>query len=88
MKKIVTVTEVENEGFMAFMGKRILIMAQSFFYDGILSGVNEKCVLLEDAYIVLSAGDFQKKGYDCAEKIDGPCYVAIPAVESFMSSKR
>lgn len=87
MKKIVTVTEVEGEGLMSFMGKRIFIMAQSFFYVGTLTGVNTSCVLLEDAKVVLESGDFSKKGVAYAESVKGGrIYVQTSAIEAFFES--
>jgi hypothetical protein len=88
MKKIVTVTEVEGEGLEAFLGKKILIIAQSYFYSGTLTGINSSCVLLEDALFVLETGDFAKAGFDYAEKIPGgKCYVQKSAIEAFFEAK-
>lgn len=88
MKKIVTVTEVENEGLESFLGKRIFIVAQSYFYAGTLTGINTSCVLLEDALFILESGDFQKKGYANAEKIPGgKLYVQKSSIECFFESK-
>jgi hypothetical protein len=68
MKKIVTVTEVDGEGLEFYLGKRIFIIAESYFYAGTLTGINSTCVLLEDAKFVLESGDFSKKGFGYAEK--------------------
>jgi hypothetical protein len=89
MKKLVNVVEVENEGLMSFMGERIFIVAQSYFYEGVLSGVNNTCVLLEDAYFVLESGDFTKNTITNAEKIcNGKLYVQCSSIESFFKSHR
>jgi len=88
MKKIVTVTEVEGEGLEAFLGKRIFIIAQSYFYAGTLTGINTTCVLLENAVFVLETGDFAKKGFEYSEKIPGgKCYVMKNNIEAFFESK-
>ncbi len=49
MKKIVTVTEVDGEGLVALMGKRVMLFCLNYIYTGTLTGVNATCVLLEDA---------------------------------------
>lgn len=88
MKKIVSVTEVEGEGLMSFMGKKILIICQSYFYSGTLTGINQTCVLLEDALFVLETGDFAESGFDYAEKIPGgKCYVQLSSIEAFFEAK-
>lgn len=88
MKKIVTVTEVDGEGLESFLGKRIFIVAQSYFYAGTLTGINSTCVLLEDALFILESGDFAAKGYTNAEKIPGgKMYVQKSAIECFFESK-
>lgn len=88
MKKIVTVTEVENEGLEFFLGKRIFIIAQSYFYCGTLTGINTGCVLLEDASFVLESGNFEEKGIKYSEKIPGgKCYVQKSSIEAFFESK-
>lgn len=88
MKKIVTVTEVEGEGLEAFLGRRIFIIAQSYFYAGTLTGINLTCVLLEDARFVLESGSFESKGIEYSEKIPGgKCYVSKSSIEAFFESK-
>lgn len=88
MKKIVTVTEVDGEGLESFLGKKVLIIAQSYFYSGILTGINSTCVLLEEALFVLETGDFAKSGYDYAEKVPGgKCYVQKSSIEAFFEAK-
>ena len=87
MKKIIQVTEVENEGLISFLGKRTFIVAQSYFYEGILTGVNDTCVLLEDANFVLESGDFTKDKLAYAEKIkSGKIYISVSHIESFFES--
>ena len=85
MKKVF---EVSDEGLNYFLGKRIFIVAQSYFYVGKLTGINETCVLLEDSKFVLESGSFEEKGLAIAEKIPGgKCYVMIRNIECFFESK-
>lgn len=87
MKKVVTVTEVDGEGLEYFLGKRILVIAQSYFYAGTLSGINTTCILLEDARFVLESGSFEGKGLANAEKVKGgKIYVQKSAIEAFFES--
>jgi hypothetical protein len=87
MKKVVTVTEVEGEGLEAFLGKRIFIICESYFYAGTLTGINSTCVLLEDARFVFESGSFESKGIANSEKIPGgKCYVQKDHIEAYFQS--
>ena len=84
MKKLVSVAEVEGEGLIALMGERVLLLCANYFYEGKLVGVNDTCVLLEDASIVYETGAWNKKGYGDQQKLPGKAwYVKISAIESF-----
>ena len=88
MKKIVTVAEVENEGLEFYLGKRIFIVCNNYFYVGTLTGINATCVLLEDPRFILESGNFEEKGIAYSEKIPGgKCYLMKSAIESFFESK-
>ena len=50
MKKIVE--QVEGEGFEALLGERVTVMCANYTYTGKLMGVNDTCILLEDASII------------------------------------
>lgn len=83
MKKLVTVSEVENEGFMALMGKRITIFSLNYIYTGDLIGVNDTCVLLENPAIVYETGPFNTKDWKDAQKLPNNLYVQMACIESF-----
>ena len=83
MKKIVNVTEVTGEGLLALLGERITIFALNYIYTGILSGVNESCVLLTDAAIVYETGPFSDKKWKDAQELPESWYVQIGCIESF-----
>lgn len=88
MKKVINVEEVSNEGLEAFLGKRIFIICNSYFYAGTLTGISKTCVLLDDARFVLESGSFEEKGIKYAEKVTGnKIYVRKSAIESFFESK-
>lgn len=83
MKKIVTVTEVEGEGLVALMGKKVMLFCLNYIYTGTLAGVNQTCVLLEDPAIVYETGAFDKTSFGDAQKLPFSLYVQTAAIESF-----
>ena len=85
MKKLVQVqeVEVEGEGLIAFLGKRITLFCMNYIYTGELIGVNATCVLLHDASIVYETGAFTDKKWKDAQALPNDIYVQIGAIESF-----
>ncbi len=84
MKQIVTVTEVEGEGLEALLGKNVILFCMIYIYTGILVGVNQTCVKLENAKVVYETGAFDKSGYTDAQALPGDSwYVQTSAIESF-----
>ena len=82
MMKIVEVAD--GEGLKGLMGKRVLLMCSNFFYNGMLTGVNDTCVLLTDASIVYDTGPWDQNKYNDAQKLPKPVYVQVSAIEAFM----
>lgn len=83
MRKVVTVTEVEGEGLVALLGKRVTFFCMNYIYTGTLAGVNDSCILLEDAAIVYETGSFDTKSWKDAQKLPHPIYVQTSAIEAF-----
>lgn len=83
MKKIVKCEEVEGEGLLALLGKRVTLMCLNYIYTGDLIGVNSTCVLLKDAYIVYETGSFSDSQWKDAQKLAKEFYIQISAIESF-----
>jgi len=83
MKKIVNVTEVEGEGLVKLMGERVTLFCVNYIYTGKLAGVNDTCVLLEDAAIVYETGAFSEKKWKDAQALPSDWYVSLSAIESF-----
>lgn len=81
MKKLVQ--EVESEGLMKLLGQRVTLFCQIYIYTGKLVGINETCVLLEDAAIVYETGAFTDKAWKDAQNISKEWYVQLNAIESF-----
>lgn len=81
MKKIVQ--EVEGEGLVKLLGERVTLFCMNYIYTGRLSGVNEACVLLDDAKVVYETGDFKSKDWKDAQALPGAWYVSTASIESF-----
>lgn len=88
MKKIVTVQEVEGEGLMALLGKKVILFCANYFYSGILEGVNTDTVLLGDAGVVFETGSFQDKKFKDFQLIGHKLYVRVQAIESFCETDK
>lgn len=87
MKRLVNVQEVEGEGLIGLMGKRVTLFCLNYIYTGKLTGVNDQFVLLEDAAIVYETGPLNTKGWKDAQALPHPVYVMLRCVESFMELK-
>ena len=83
MKKIVQTVEVEGEGLIKLMGEKVTLFCLNYIYTGRLAGVNDTCVLLEEAAIVYQTGALNTKTYDDAQALPHSWYVQISAIESF-----
>lgn len=83
MKQLVKVEEVESEGLMSLLDKRITLMCMNYFYTGKLVGVNEKYVKLSEASVVFDTGPFDTKTWQDAQKLPNDWYVQMSAIESF-----
>lgn len=88
MKKIVTVSEVEEEGLIGLLGKNVLLFCLNYIYTGTLTGVNTDCVLLENPYIVYETGAFDSIKFMDAQKLPNNLYVRIGSIESFSETNK
>lgn len=86
MKKLVT--EVENEGLVKLLGSNVMLLCVNYIYAGKLIGVNETCVLLDDAKLVYETGEWSAKVWKDAQPLPGQIYVQLGAIESFGLSGR
>jgi hypothetical protein len=83
MKKLINVTEVEGEGLVSLMGQRVTLFCLNYFYTGKLTGVNDTCVLLEDASIVYETGPLNDKAWKDAQALPNALYVQTRCIEAF-----
>lgn len=80
MRKII---EVSGDGFDSFLGEKITVYCGVYIYTGILSGVNDLFLKLDEAKIVYDTGPHGSNEWADAEKFNGSWYVMINAIESF-----
>jgi len=83
MKKLVKVEEIEQEGLIGLMGKRVTFYCLNYIYCGELVGVNEKYVKLEDAGIVYNTGSHDTTDWEDYQKLPNDLYIQQSAIESF-----
>jgi len=83
MKKVVQVQVVEGEGLAALLNQRITLFCTRYIYTGQLVGINDDCVLLEDAAIVYETGPLSNAEWSTVEALPGPWYVQLQSIESF-----
>ena len=79
----VRVKEVATEGLEALMGQRVTLFCGIYIYTGLLVGVNDTCVKLEDAGIVYETGELGTKTWKDMQDLPGAWYVQTSAIESF-----
>lgn len=87
MKKLVEVQEVTGEGLISLLGEQVVLFCLNYIYAGRLIGVNETCVLLNDAKIVYETGPLTDKNWKDAQPFSHPHYVMLSAIESFGKGK-
>lgn len=87
MKKLVKVEEVEGEGLFGLMGKRVTLFCANYIYRGVLVGVSNDCVRLDEAQIVYETGPFTANEWKDAQTIGGVWYVERGAIESYGLTK-
>ena len=84
MKKLVTVTEVESEGLMKLMGKKVTFFCLNYIYTGELIGINETCVLISNPAIVYETGAFTDKTFKDEQSLCvAEFYIQKGCIESF-----
>lgn len=81
MKRIV---EIEGDGLQSLLGEKVLIMCMNYFYTGVLSGVNEDSIALNEAQIVYETGPFSNKKFKDSQNLPADeWFVRIETIESF-----
>jgi hypothetical protein len=81
MKRIIETTE--ESGLVALLGERVALWCECYIYAGVLAGVNDTCVVLDDASVVYETGPLTECGFKDAQKLPASWHVAIGKIESF-----
>lgn len=81
------IVEDPDEGFMALMGKPVILFGVNYNYAGKLVGVNSTCVLLENGGIVFETGEFSATKWKDFQVIGKKLYVQRSAIEAFIEGK-
>ncbi len=86
MQKLIK--EVENEGFKKLLGSTVTVFCVNYFYNGVLVGVNDDCILIEDPKVIYETGAFTDSSWkDVQDMGIKELYIQKAAIESFASTK-
>ena len=85
---VVQVVEVENEGFASMLGHQVEIISNVYIYTGIVAGVNDVWVKLDNAAIVYETGSVTDGSYKDYQNMPTPLYVTFSSMESFRRSNK
>jgi len=77
-----------NNGFVALMGKNIMVFCMNYIYAGKLSQVGVDDILLENASLVYETGELCAKSFKDAQKLPESLYIRINTIESYCISGR
>ena len=83
MKKINLVGEKEGLGLSQLLGQRITLLCTNYFYTGVLAGVHETEVLLQQPAIVYETGAWTDKAWKDVQALPQDLYVRLSAVEAY-----
>jgi hypothetical protein len=84
MKKVVNVTEVNGEGLIKLLGEQVTIFCANYIWTGLLLGVNEDCILLENPAIVYETGPWDDKKWKDSQALSTKeFYIMKNAIEAF-----
>lgn len=81
MKRLVV--EDGSSPLLEHIGKRLTFFCGNYIYTGLLTGVNETCVLLTSAAIVYETGPLGDNEWKDAQPLPGEWYIQLGWVESF-----
>jgi hypothetical protein len=89
MKRI-KIEEVDSktEGLDSLLGEKVMLFCANYIYAGVLSGVNDKFVKLDEACIVYETGAFTNATYKDAQSLGkDPHFVQTAFIESYRKGK-
>ena len=80
MKRLI---DTDDGAMVALMGERVTLFCANYIYTGLLVGIDDEYVRLEDAAVVYETGPLTSGDWKDAQELPGPWYVMTGAVESF-----
>ena len=81
MKRIIETDE--TTGLDSFLGERITVWCECYIYEGVLSGVNDQDIELDDAGIVYETGPLNEPGFTDRQSLPSTWWVRIAKIESY-----
>lgn len=84
MKRLI---ENEEGGFVSMLGKHISLFCGIYIYTGVLAGVNDDHLELDEAKVVYETGHLSDGEWETVQALPGVWRVMIQSVESWGSAK-
>lgn len=84
MKRII---ETSDSGFVAALGEKISVWCGVYIYAGVLAGVNDDHIELDDATLVYETGELTEGEWSDAQSLPGRWRVMRQGIESWGPSK-
>lgn len=82
--EVPVITEEEG-GLVLLLGKKVLLICDSYFYYGQLTGVNDTNVELSNPSIVYETGEWSSKNWKDSQKLpSSKLNVSISKIESWL----
>jgi len=78
-----TIVETTGDGLEGLLGERITVWCCNYIYAGVLEGVGDHDIKLNDAYVVYETGPLTDSGFENAEKLPSAWYIRTSAIESY-----
>ena len=84
MKRII---EQNDGGFDAMLGEKVALFCGVYIYTGVLTGVNETSIELDQAMLVYETGELNSGQWKDAQKLPSPWRVLLHGIESWGPAK-
>ena len=78
-----TIVETTGDGLGGLLGERITVWCCNYIYAGVLEGVSDTDIKLNDASVVHETGPLGEPGFANAEKLPSVWYIRTSSIESY-----
>ena len=79
--------DTEESGFDALLGEKVTLFCGIYIYTGVLAGVNDDHLELENASIVYETGELNSGSWKDAQPLPTPWRVMRQGIESWGPAK-